>query len=139
MRAANTARLNLRKNMTNTTDATTAGHPKKRQQLKKDSRDPDYENLNPAIVNIARTNGFVRQPLELYLAGKLTWHEALELMVTSVYGQFKEQQTLLTDVLAEKPAHALLVSAHSGALIKALPRSPFQHEKENSKRLPSGE
>lgn len=101
-------------------------------QVKKDDRDPDFDKINPDIVKIAQTNGFVRQPLELYLTGKLSWMEALEAMVTTVYGQFKDQQNLLTEVLSSRPATALLLSVDTGPLLKALPRHPYTHEEETT-------
>lgn len=99
-------------------------------QIKKDDRDPDFDKLNPAIVKMAETNGFVRQPLELFLTGKFTWHEALEMMVVLLYGEFKEHQTLLREILESRPATSILLSVDSGPLLKALPRHPYPYEEE---------
>jgi len=100
------------------------------EQIKKDSNDPDFDKLSPDIIKIARTNGFVRQRLELFLHGELTWTEALETMVISLYGQFKETQSLCSDILSDRPTTALLLSSSSGGLLKSLPSRPFNHETE---------
>jgi hypothetical protein len=101
-------------------------------QIKKDPNDPDFDQLNPKILKMAKNNGFVRQPIELYLTGNLTWKEALETIAIFLYDQFKETQKLCTDILSERPTTAILLASGSGGLIKALPKHPFDHE-ESSK------
>lgn len=72
-------------------------------QTKKNPDDPDFDKLNPQIVELARSNGYIRQPLELFLDGQLTWMEALELMVLVVGKEYRSQSKILIDALQEKP------------------------------------
>jgi hypothetical protein len=91
------------------------------QQTKKNQLDPDFDQLNPDIVKLGHTNGWIRQSLILYLTGAVTWTEALELMVTTVHKEFKLQQSLLNTVIEEKEVPHDLLVAYAKRTHKALP------------------
>lgn len=55
--------------------------PEPPEQIKKDFRDPDWDKLNPDIIQLCQRNGMARGCLNLYLTGQLDWMEALESMV----------------------------------------------------------
>lgn len=95
------------------------------EQIKKNPNDPDYDQLNTEIVQLARSNGNIRQPMELYLDGKLTWQEALETMVLLITKEFKAQQRILVVSLQEHPDLAMLAVGHNSGLMKALPPKPY--------------
>lgn len=94
------------------------------QQTKKIPTDPDYDQLNPDIVKLGHTNGWIRQSLILYLTGAITWCEALELMVTTVHKEFKLQQSLLNTVIQENEVPHDLLVAYSRRTHKSLPPPP---------------
>lgn len=101
------------------------------QQIKKRPEDPNFEDLNPEILKLARGHGFIKQPIELFLTGKLTWVECLETIVLLLTKEYRAQSNLLVATLQEHgPAVTMLLAGTSGPLIKALPRHPLHHEKE---------
>ncbi len=65
--------------------------------------------------------------MSLFLDGKLTWMEALEIMVLTIGKEFKAQQSLLVQTLAQNPQAAIMLSGNSGPLLKALPTRPLQY------------
>ena len=91
------------------------------QQKKKNPNDPDYGQLNPDIIALAHTNGWVRQSIILYLEGHITWIEALETMVLSVHKEFKLQQKLLNVVIQEQQVPHDLLVAYAKRNHRALP------------------
>jgi hypothetical protein len=96
------------------------------KQIKKNPNDPDFENLNPDIVHLARTNGTIKQCIELYLDGKATWLEATETMVLLLAKEYRAQQTILVQSLRERTDLALLSVGNHPDLRKALPSSPLK-------------
>lgn len=100
-------------------------------QIKKKPTDPNWEEINPDIVKLAKTTKWIRDPFELYLRGDLTWMEALETMVTIIGKEFKAQQSLLVQTLQEHgPSAAIMISGASGPLLKALPPAPMKRPDE---------
>lgn len=95
-------------------------------QHKKNPNDPDFDQLNPEIVELARTNGHIKGAMSLYLDGQVTWLEALETMVLLITKEFRAQQNILVSVLTEAgPSATMMLSGRSGALLKALPPHPL--------------
>lgn len=70
-------------------------------QKKKIPTDPDFDRINPTIIAIARRNGFVQQPIQLYLHGDLTWQEALETMVCAIGREFTSQREMVAALASE--------------------------------------
>lgn len=93
-----------------------------KEQIKKLASDPDYQNINPEIVEMARTNGYLKSVMMLYLSGQLTWLEALETMVIATVKEFRAQQAILVNTLAnDKDQSSLFLNSNAGKLIKSLP------------------
>jgi voltage-gated potassium channel Kch len=90
-------------------------------QNKKNPNDPDVFDINPEIVKLARTKGFIQGPFNLFLHGDLTWMEALELMVVTVSHEHAKQTRLLIDALKERGPS---LSVGSG-IARALPPAPL--------------
>lgn len=65
---------------------------------------PKPEDINPDIVALAKRNGMVRQFVELYLRGELTWTQALEMMVTTLGKEVIDQRKLLVECASFRPA-----------------------------------
>lgn len=97
------------------------------QQVKKDPNDPDADKLNKEIVAIAALIGFMKQPMMLYLSGKLTWMETLEIMVILMAKEYREQKKILIDTLLEKGPEITLM-LNNPLLSKALPQKPLEIE-----------
>lgn len=97
-------------------------------QKKKLETDPDWDQLNPEIIRLAHGNGFINQPIQLYLHGDLTWLECLETIVLLVTKEYRAQNRLLIDTLSERPNATLLLNGANGELVKCLPPRPLQRE-----------
>jgi hypothetical protein len=73
------------------------------EQIKKNPNDPDVDQINPDIVQFARWHAFLKMPMELYLSGKLTWIECLELAIMLIVKEYRAQNRCLIETLKEKP------------------------------------
>lgn len=69
---------------------------------KKLKTDPEPSEINPEILRIAERNGFLRQPLNLYLAGQLSWRETLEMMVMCLHSDYRDKTILLNKYIQRK-------------------------------------
>lgn len=97
-------------------------HPTQKKKLE---TDPDWDQLNPEIIKLAHNNGFINQPIQLFLHGELTWLECLETIVLLVTKEYRAQNRLLIDTLSEMPHATLLLNGANGELVKALPPRPL--------------
>jgi hypothetical protein len=77
------------------------------EQTKLNPNDPDFYDLNPELVKLAETNGNIRQSMELYLSGRVTWLQALETMVLLLAKEFRAQQKILIEVQMSQPSTTL--------------------------------
>lgn len=97
------------------------------EQIKKRLEDPDFSQLNPEIIKLARSYGFIKQPIELFLDGKLTWVECLETIVLLLTKEYRAQSNLLVATLQEAGPAATMLLSGTG-LIKAMPKKPLNHD-----------
>lgn len=94
-------------------------------QIKKNPDDPDFQDLNPDLIRLAWNNGKLKQLIELYLQGDLTWLQTLETMVMSLIKENRKQSGLLSSALKEAPTVVLgLPYEEQTKLIKSLPPPP---------------
>lgn len=59
---------------------------------------PEPHNINPDLVALARTNGVVKQYIQLYLLETLTWEQSLEMMVLALGKELRAQNDMLVFV-----------------------------------------
>lgn len=107
--------------------ATDAVRPPQRKKL---SSDPDFQNINPDIVNASRFNGFLRQPLELYLYGDLTWRETLETMVILLAKEHTSNKRLVVELVKGDLSGILLKAPEVAKLL----RKPRKKKKQPRKK-----
>lgn len=102
-------------------------------QLKKDPNDPDFDQINPTIIAIARHNGFTQQPIQLFLQGQLTWLETLELIVCSLGREFTSQRELVCELVTE---NFQALSAHQpiALLLNDIKKQEARKKKRKGKR-----
>lgn len=100
-------------------------------QQKKKKSDPDVYLINPTIVEIAKKNGFVRQSFNLYLAGKLTWEQALEMMLIALYEDYRDNKILLNKYIQRKTGQPTPKEMLSLPVPKKVP-STYPYERTSS-------
>lgn len=93
-----------------------AGHcyhqtQKNMQQTKKKYDDPDIQDVNPELINYAKEIGFLRGPFNLYLAGTITYQEALETMVLIMTREYRQVMSrIVKKPIKQRVDHSDLIS-----------------------------